>query len=238
MRISLLSLFFLSLIASPVFGQETKTGISTSRKVFKPYLAGGMSLSYSVINNRKEPRGQYKPGVNVNANFYTSPWFSVSGEYTWFFTHSASPAFENIHSWNTEVNGNVLMGIGQTSLMFKALFGVSYMNWSGTFIGPSLNDNNKYSYGMVVKQDWIAGNLGCGMLHPLNKNINASFDFRMRFASEKNDLLSISDTAFLLGIQWKITDSEEDVRKKSSKGKRKTSGGRSGRMYKWLKKGA
>lgn len=230
-------LFQVLLFSVSLSAQQTYTGITPGQKTFRSYLAVGVAGSYSVINNRKEVRGQYKPGVNVNAAWFTSPWFCFSADYTSFFPHNASPAFENIRSWNTELNGNLIMNVGDSKLCFKTLFGVSYMSWQGTFIGPSLNDNNKYYYGLLVKQDWVAANLGCGFTHTITGNLNASFDFRMRFASEKKDLISISDTGFFLGVQWQVKGHPYDG-DDNHKARRKTTKGRPGRLYKWMKKGA
>lgn len=233
----LLLLIFAGFTGISLAAQESHTAIVPGKKTFRPFLAVNTGLSYSVINNRKEVRGNYKPGITGGLSFYTSPWFALSGDYTWFFPHDASPAFVDIHSWNSEFNCNFIMGIGKTDMKFKALFGVSYMNWKGTFIGPSLNDNNKYYYGLVVDQHWVAGNLGCGISHTIKGNFIAGLDFRTRFASEKRDLVSISDTAFNLGLTWQMRGSSADM-KNNPDAHRKTTKAHSNRLYKWMKKGA
>ena len=203
---------------------------------FDRYLSIGGGTSWSVINNRKETRGQYKMGFNGHAAWHTSPWFSVSADYTWFLPHHSSPAFNDIKSWNSELNGNLSMAIGQSDLLFKTMFGLSYMEWEGTYVGPSLNDNNKYYYGLLVEQSWVGANLGCGLSYSINRNLAATFDYRLRFASEKRDLFSISDTGFFLSLDWKFRGPENLETDQTGK-KRKPAKNRHGRIYKWLKRG-
>lgn len=231
----------LILLASGLFNalrsQDTHTGIVPSQHTFHPFLSLGPGFSYSVINNRKEVRGQFKPGINGHMMLYTSPWFAISGDYSSFIRHSAL-SFNDIRSWNAELNGNLFMNVGQTNLFFKVLFGVEYMDWRGTFVGPTLNDNNKYYYGLMVKENWIAGNFGCGVAGRLAPHLNAFGDFRMRFATEEQDLISISDTGFFIGIDYSFQQAAKPATHDSYKGKHKTTKNKSGRLYRWLKKGA
>jgi hypothetical protein len=237
MKRSLTIISVLLLLSFAAFGQETHTGFVPGKQKFRPYLAFNGGINWAVINNRKEVRGVYKPGLSGGISWYTSPWFNITAEYSWFLPHNSSPSFENIHAWNSELNCNLFMGIGQTKLKFRTLFGLSYMNWKGTFIGPSLNDNNKYYYGLVVGQHWLAGNLGCGVSRMIYSNLNATAGFRMRFASEEKDLVSISDTAFDFGLSWQLK--KRAVKTDDNSGAyRKTTKNRSGRLYKWMKKGA
>jgi hypothetical protein len=230
--------FFLLLFFCPLLltAQTQVEGISLGEKPFKPYLTVGGGPSWSVINNRREVRGLYKPGLNVNTRVFTSRWFALSADYTWFFPHASSPAFTEIKSWNTEVNANLYMNIGQTRLLFKILFGLQYMEWEGTYVGPTLNDNNKYRYGMRVGQDWLAANMGYGMMYPINSRLVMDFDFRMRFTSEKKDLIGISDTGFFLSGSYRFGHVDSEGHNSNSNAHRKTTKGRAGRQYKWLKK--
>jgi hypothetical protein len=237
MRILLFSALIIFFPAN-LFSQEVHTGITTGKDEFKPHWRIGPAFTYSVVNNRKEARGEYKPGIGGHACFYTSPWFSVSAEYSWFVPHAAGPAFADIHSWNAETNGNLFMKIGETDLFFKTLFGVSYMQWSGIYVGPTLNDNHKYYPGLKVEQSWFAGNLGCGVAYDLNAHVRTNLDFRMRFATEQRDLVSISDTGFFLGFDWDLKATDKKSQHKKNSGKRKTTKPRGGRLYKWLKTGA
>lgn len=231
-----LFIFFLMISGTGLFAQDNLTAIPLGEPEFKPFLTVGAGMSYSVINNRKEVRGKYKPGINTNLTFYTSPWFALSGDYTYFFKHDASPAFEDIHSWNTELNGNLIMGMGQSDFRFKAVFGVSYLNWQATYVGPTLNDQSDYYYGMPLTQEWIAGNLGCGLSKNLGRDFIASFDFRTRMTSEKRDLIGISDTAFMFGFAWHVRNINDAEIKTDDYPNRKTTKGKAGRQYKWLKK--
>jgi hypothetical protein len=194
---------------------------------FKKHFALSSAFSYSVINNRKEVRGQYKPGINAGLNFYTKPWFYWSGEYTYFFRHSSSPGFENINSWNTELNGNLLMGAATTDLKFRFIFGVTYMQWDGIFVGPDVADDKTWYIGKLIEQDWVGATLGAGFSHPFGNYFNGYADFRMRFASQEKDLVSISDTAFNFGVQFNPYSIEK---------KKKSKNARPSRFYRWVKK--
>lgn len=202
---------------------------------FKKHLAPGAAFSYSVINNRKEIRGQYKPGINVNVNYYTRSWFSWSAEYSWFFPHNSSPGLTDINAWNAELNGNLEMGMPATQLKFRTTFGVSYLDWRGTYTGPTLIDKNTYYYGARLRQNWVAGNLGCGFSHPIGSQFTGLFDFRIRVTSQERDLVSISDTAFLFGVKWQPFAAAGGTGDKEGNAKRKGTSGKKSRVYKWLK---
>ncbi len=194
---------------------------------FKKHFAYAAAFSYSVINNRKEVRGQYKPGVNVGLHFYSRPWFYWSGEYSYFFKHKSSPGFENINSWNTELNGNLLMGAATSDLKFRFIFGLTYMEWDGIFVGPDVTDDKTWYIGKKIEQDWVGANMGFGFAHPFGKHFNGYIDFRMRFASQERDLISISDTAFNFGVQYNPFSDDN---------KKKTKKGRFSRIYRWPQK--
>ena len=197
-----MQLLAFSLFSISIFAQQSHTGFVSSPPKFHKHFAPSAAFSYSVINNRKEVRGQYKPGINVGLSYVTHPWFAWSAEYSWFFKHNSSPGFENINAWNTELNGNLLMGMANSDLKFRFLFGMNYMKWSGTFVGPSLNDNQGWYVGKTINQDWVGGNMGVGFDHHFGNYFEGYIDFRIRFASEKRDLISISDTAFNFGLKW------------------------------------
>ncbi len=210
--------------------QNTKAAIVPAKPYvpkFRKHLAVSSAFSYSVINNRKEIRGQYKPGINVGIGFYTKPWFYWSGEYSYFFKHNSSPGFENINAWNTEFNGNMLMGTTTNDLKFRFLFGLTYMQWKGTFVGPDVTDDKTWYIGKLIEQNWVGGNLGAGFSHPFGKCFNGYADFRMRFASQDKDLISISDTSINLGIQFNPYSFEKQKKSKSA---------HPSRLYRWLKK--
>jgi hypothetical protein len=236
LRIFFVFIFCFSLSISQ-HAQESHVGTSTGiPKRFKKYISPGAAFSYAVINNQLEVRGQYKPGVNFNVNFCTKPWFAWSTEFNYYFPHNSSPGLANIHAWNTEVNGNLLMGVGESDLMFRMVFGLSYMNWQGTYVGPDLTDNHTWYIGKLIKQDWVAGNLGVGFSHKIGNHFSGYADFRTRFASEKTELISISDTAFIFGIKWEPKISQVSAGDNSSHGKKPNPKNRKSFRYKWLKK--
>jgi hypothetical protein len=236
LRIFLVLVFCFSFSIIP-FAQESHTGISTTPPKFKKHLAPGAAFAYAVINNRLEVRGQYKAGINFNLNYYTKPWFYWSAEYSYFFPHNSSPGLANIHAWNTELNGNFQMSMAESDLMFKFIFGLSYLNWQGTYVGPDLVDNSSWYYGKLIKQDWVAGNLGVGFSHKIGKQFIGYGDFRFRFATEKKDLISISDTAFLFGLKWEPNFNGKNERgNKQQGGKKSNPKNGSNRHYHWLQK--
>jgi hypothetical protein len=111
------------------------------------------------------------------------------------------------------------MRIDESDLFFHTLLGLTYLNWEGRYIGPSsaFVDNNSYEYGALLTQRWIGVNLGCGFHHHFGKRITGYSDFRVRFASEKVDLFSISDTAFQFGIRIDLgKDSDQKLRHKNA----------------------
>lgn len=227
---------------------------TSSAKGYKQKLMPGVAFAYAVVNNRKEIRGQYKPGVNFSLYYLPRPWFALVGEYSWYFPHASFPALENIRSYNADLNGHVNMRIGESDLFFHTLFGLTYLNWEGTYIGPSSSfvDNNSYEYGALLKQQWIGVNLGCGFHHHFGKRIVGYGDFRVRFASEKVDLFSISDTAFQFGIRIDLgKDSDRKPRDKNAQtdeiasqdanssketSTRKSKKPKSKGIYRWVKK--
>ncbi|MDQ3111416.1 MAG: hypothetical protein M3R17_16135 [Bacteroidota bacterium] len=227
-------LFFISLVCfSCLIAQDpanNKVGFTSGKPKapsFKKHFALSSAFSYSVINNRKELRGQYKPGVNVGLNLYTRPWFYWSAEYTYFFLHNSSPGLADINSWNTELNGNLLMGSATSDMKFRFVFGLSYLSWQGTFVGPDVVDDKTWYIGKVIYQDWVAGNIGVGFGHPIGSRFNGYADFRLRFASQAKDLVSISDTAFNFGIQFNPYSVDK---------KKKSKNAHPSRIYRWLKK--
>ncbi|CAN5139132.1 hypothetical protein BH09BAC5_BH09BAC5_08980 [soil metagenome] len=229
-KLLLVVLYILFTSSIGIQAQATHTGIVTEKPApkFKKHFAVGSAFSYSVINNRKEIRGQYKPGLNFNADFYTHSWFFWSGEYSYFFKHNSSPGFENINSWNTELNGNLLMGVTTSSLKFRFIFGMNYLNWKGTYVGPDVVDDKTWYIGKEIDQQWVGFNLGFGLMYPLGNHITSYADFRMRFASEKRDLISISDTSFNVGFQFNPFSSVENSTKSKN--------AHPSHIYKWLKK--
>ncbi len=235
LRIFCLVVFCFS-ISLAQHAQEAQMGISTAPKKFKKHISPGAAFSYSVINNRLEVRGQYKPGMNFSMNYWTKPWFAWSTEYTYFFNHNSSPGLADIHSWNTEVNGNFQMGIGGSDLLCRMIFGLTYLNWKGTYVGPDLTDNSSWYIGKLIKQDWVGGNLGIGFSHKIGNQFSGYADFRMRFASEQKDVISISDTAFLFGVKWDPKFSQSVSGKDQNHGKKSGSNNRGAFRYKWLKK--
>ncbi|MFN8712877.1 MAG: hypothetical protein ACK5Z2_08480 [Bacteroidota bacterium] len=221
---------------------------------WKPKLMPGAAFSYSVINNRKEIRGLYKPGMNFSLFYLHRPWFGISAEYTYHFIHPAAPAIDGIRSWNADLNGNLIMKLGESDLFFNAIFGVGYLKWDGVYIGPNSahTDFRDFTYGMIISQTWVSANLGAGFSHSIGKRFVGYGNFKVRFASEEVDLFSISDTGFQFGVRADISAKPKNVRDKTNEPRKrsislnertpnsnvKKKGGKSKSkyVYRWLKK--
>jgi hypothetical protein len=220
---------------------------------WKPKLMPGAAINFAVINNRQEVRGLYKPGLNLSLLYLHRPWFGISGEFTHHFRHDAAPAIANIDSWNADLNGLLIMRIGESETYFNAIFGLGYMYWNGVYVGPNSahTDFANFTYGMNIRQTWVGGNLGAGFSYQLTKRVNGYANFKVQFASGEKDLLGISDTGFQFGVRADISkrDKSLDVASKSKKGsgitlndrstsykvKKKGSKGKSKWKYRWLK---
>lgn len=212
-------------------------------------LAIAASFDYAVINNVKEVRGAYKPGINGRLIYNPRPFFALSGEYTHHFRHNTAPALENISSWNADLNTHFIMQVGESDLKFSAILGVDLLDWRGTYVGPSLNDNNTYYYGLVLRDNWIAANMGFGFNHDFGKRFNGFGEFKVRMTSEsKDDLFGVRDAAFNFGVRFNFleiqrqTSNSDNVDAKTATDKNKGKNSKSrrhkiaGRKYNWLPK--
>ncbi len=231
-------LYFLFLFLfnnSCINAQATILGITPTAPKFKKHVEFSPAFSYAVINNRKEVRSKFKPGINIGLQYATRSWFSWSAEYTYFFKHNSSPGFVNIIAWNAELNGICAFRMATSKLNFRFVFGLCYLNWAGTFVGPSVNDNNTWYAGKKIEQEWLGANLGFGFEYPFGKNIKYFIDCRSRFAMEKFDIISISDTSFIAGVKWYLPADKSAVSSSSNSRKKKNHKGRF-RIYKWPNK--
>ncbi|HTL80744.1 MAG TPA: hypothetical protein VL651_03510, partial [Bacteroidia bacterium] len=104
-----------------------------------------------------------------------------------------------------------------------------------TYIGPSWNDNRNYQIGMTLTDHWIYGTLGSGLERDLGRYFSVSADFRFRFASGNNELLSISDTGFFFGASWNLRKRLPQSAKNNNASNRRTNNQKRSRVYKWLK---
>ncbi|TND09409.1 MAG: hypothetical protein FD123_1215 [Bacteroidetes bacterium] len=212
------------------------SAFSATAQVNTSKLCLGAAFDYSVINNRKEVRGQYKPGINLRMMYLTRSFFGISAEYTHHVKHNTVPALRNITSWNADLNGHFICNIGESDLKFTALFGVDYLRWEGTYVGPSLNDNNKYYYGMILRNRWIGANMGCGFSHDITKRVHGFGEFKVRMATEgKDDLFGVADASFNFGVRVNILEigEKDENSEKSHRERRHTN---PNRKYKWLPK--
>ncbi|MCU0435125.1 MAG: porin family protein [Bacteroidia bacterium] len=221
---------------------------------WKPKLMPGAGLNFAVINNRQEVRGLYKPGLNFHLFYLHRPWFAISGEYTYHFRHDAAPALADIDSWNADLNGHLIMRIGESETYFNAIFGVGYLYWNSVYVGPNSahTDFASFSYGMNITQRWVGANLGAGFSYQLTKRMSGYANFKVRFASSNNDLFSISDTAFQFGVRADLSKKDKSLdtaskdkkdpgitlneRSPKYKAQKKGVSGMAKFKYRWLKK--
>lgn len=230
----ILSLLFVGGIRAQVVVQGISTGVE--KPVLKPSRGWNIhaAYSYAVINNRYEIKGQYKSGFNAGMVYRFGQWFAVEGTFSRYLRHTAT-SLDNIQSWTADVNGQLSMRIGQSDLYFRTVFGMGYVDWKGTYIGPNLNDNYHYFIGIILKDKFYTGNLGCGFSHYFCKQRLEGFgDFRIRFAKDPRVLFTISDTQFLFGVRYSLKRqvSENGIDGNAS---RKTNSDKRRKVYKWLK---
>lgn len=218
----------------------TSVAAFAQRNTSTSKLSVAGAFDYSVVNNHKEVRGYYKPGFNGRLMFQPRSYFAFSGEFTYHFPHNTAPSLEDVRSWNADLNGHFILDVGESDLKFMAIFGLDFLNWSGTYVGPTLNDNNKYYYGMRLQQKWVAGNLGFGFNHDIGRRINGFGEFKVRFTSEgKDDLFGVADAGFNFGLRVNLLeiDHKTDDKSKAKQGSGNEHRHRKpGRMYKWLPK--
>lgn len=216
------------------------SGLAVRAQQNKPFatkLGVAASFDYAVINNVKEVRGTYKPGLNMRLIYNPRPFFALSGEYTRHLRHNSAPALEGITSWNADLNTHFIMQVGESDLKFAAILGVDLLDWKGTYVGPSLNDNNTYYYGLVLRDRWIAANMGFGFNHDFGKRLNGFGEFKVRMTSQgKDDLFGVRDAAFNFGLRFNFLE----IQKQTDNAKGKTDKPRrrkiAGRKYNWLPK--
>ncbi len=212
-------------------------------------LGVGASFDYAVINNVKEVRGAYKPGFNMRLIYNPRPFFALSGEFTTHARHNSAPALDNITAWNADLNTHFIMQVGESDLKFAAILGVGMLDWKGTYVGPSLNDNNTYYYGLVLRDSWIAANMGFGFNHDFGKRFNGFGEFKVRMTSQgKDDLFGVRDAAFNFGVRFNFLEIQKQsdnrngstVKNGDTNAKGKTDKTRrrkiAGRKYNWLPK--
>lgn len=212
-------------------------------------LGVAASFDYAVINNVKEVRGAYKPGFNMRLIYNPRPFFALSGEFTTHARHNSAPALDNITAWNADLNTHFIMQVGESDLKFAAILGVGMLDWKGTYVGPSLNDNNTYYYGLVLRDSWIAANMGFGFNHDFGKRFNGFGEFKVRMTSQgKDDLFGVRDAAFNFGVRFNFLEIQKQsdnrngstVKNGDPNAKGKTDKTRrrkiAGRKYNWLPK--
>lgn len=227
---------FAIVFTSPVFGQ-TVTGISTgSAPMQKPIRGWNIhaTYNYGVINNKYEVRGQYKSGIEGGIVYRFGQWFAIEGSLTRYKRHN-SFSLNDVQAWTADLNGNLSMRMGESDMYFRTVFGMGYVDWKGIYVGPNLNDNYTYYYGMMINDRFYTGNFGCGFSHFFMKQRVEGFgDFRMRFAGDKKVGLVIIDTHFVFGLRYSLTKAPDES-EKTGNAKRKPNNEKKRKVYKWMK---
>lgn len=187
-------------------------------------FAGG-GMAFSSINMRLEPFEQFKSGWNARAGFRLRRRIGMTTEYTYQFIHSAEPAWQNIHTTNTDVNLNYLyFNVGNTNTKFYAITGACFQYWKGQYKGPAAvnQDNLDYKPGDIQIYRWTSMNLGMGFEQYYN-HFGLFGEFKFRFGKNTpSDTFGIVDVCATVGAKINLirignsgkTDSSSKTRNK------------------------
>lgn len=237
------ALVFSLLFAASLQAQEVQ-GIATGPGTNTTAPSRGWNLHadyvYGVINNRYEVERQYKSGIGVGLVYRGGQWFSISAVFSKFSRHDVL-SLDDCQAWTVDVDGQLSMRLGESDLYFRMIYGVGYTDWKGYYVGPNLNDNSHYYYGMLLKDQFYTANIGWGFSHFfMRQRLEGFSDFRLKFAADPRVMFSIRDTQFHIGVRYALTSGnakEKNAREKTdnSSANRKTNREKSRRVYKWMK---
>jgi hypothetical protein len=211
-----------------------KISAQFDRGDFRPFFSYGLRYYYSTINNWQElPSTHLHSGIGATVAFQFRPFFYVEAASTVFLPHHSIPSFDNVHSWNQELNGNFVLPFGDETGCIRAFFGIAHLDWKGNYTGHGLNGSTPYVPGLLLKYQFLEGTIGLGFTKMIGDDFFIDFDIRMRVASEDN-VYGLTETALHLGFrfapQLKINTDDTETKKP------KTESGMPGRKYKWLKR--
>ncbi|MEO5643419.1 MAG: hypothetical protein ABIQ40_14815 [Bacteroidia bacterium] len=222
-------LFFLYyLILFSIFNARAQENLAPIR-----FFSIGAGITYSSINSWQEnAERKLNPGIQAKLSYQFNPNFNIEMASDFFFVHNSNPSFKNIHSWNQEINGNIVLPTNpQTG--FRVSLGISYLDWKGYYTGSGLNGNTHYHAGEIIQDKYFQGNIGLGLTHKIGNRSFIDLGEVMRFSSTKNRV-GLSDISLQLGYGF-ILQTPKNISKGKDNNKTKGKGIGKGK-YKWLKK--
>lgn len=208
---------------------------------YRPFISFGVGVSYASINNWQEStRLHLNPGVRAIMTFQLKELFSLDASTSIFAKHNSLPVFENIHSWNAELNGNIMLPLENGTGYFKVLVGAAYLDWKGIYSGVGLKGRNSYQDGDLIHYKFVEGNIGMGFTQQIGNRSFLDFALILRVSSnEKN--YGITDTSLELGYRFAPRFGKKEIPgsgklSETNTKKTKTEHGIPKGKYKWLKK--
>ncbi|HET6991068.1 MAG TPA: hypothetical protein VFJ43_07080, partial [Bacteroidia bacterium] len=140
----------------------------------------------------------------------------------------------NIYSWNTELNGHIMLPMDNGTGYFKILLGAAYLDWKGNYTGIGLNGAYTYHKGDLIHYKFLEGNIGVGFTQQIGDRSFIDFAFTIRISSEDHRY-GLTDTSFQLKYRF-APEFNEKEKSDSENENVKTENGIPKGKYKWLKK--
>ena len=221
-----LFLFYLLFLCSGplVHGQNNVTA-------FRRFASMGCGISYAPTNSWQE--NKLVPGIHTMLGFHLNRFFYIETASNYYFVHNSIPAFRNIHAWNLELNGYIILPITKTGF-FRIVLGTTYLEWKGIYSGKGLNGSHPYTEGDLLSNKFFEGNIGLGFTKQIGKRSFIDLSETMRISAQ-DDKYGLSDISLQLGYRYAL-QFEKDDRSESNMRKPKTEKGIAKGKYKWMKK--
>jgi hypothetical protein len=217
--------YFLFLFSGPlVHGQD-------NGPAFRRFTSIGCGISYAPTNSWQE--NKLVPGIHTMLGFHLNRFFYIETASNYYFVHNSIPAFKNIHAWNLELNGHIILPITKTGF-FRILLGTTYLEWKGIYSGKGLNGSHPYKEGDLLYTKFFAGNIGVGFTKQIGKRSFIDLSETMRISAQDNKY-GLSDISLQLGYRYALQFGNDDS-SESKTHKLKTEKGIAKGKYKWMKK--
>ncbi len=201
------------------------------------HISVGGILSYSTINMGVEPGGLLCSGLGARLNVKFKRRIGLSAEFTNQTNHSALPAWGNIGARNFDLNLHYLyLHAEETKIMFYGILGISVQQWTGTYQGVPVFEQDIYDYtpGEVRKFIWPAANLGFGFERYF-KQVAVFGEFKFRIGQDfHSDPLEIVDVNLAIGIKLNLVDIGDYVKTAPGVHKHARKMGIKPKIYRWF----
>lgn len=155
--------------------------------------------------------------------------FFISTEYSNFPMHAAPAAWNDIHTYKTDVNAHFSFALTESNARIYALLGIDRHVWNGRFTGITSLDQlatglQKGTYAQLKR--WGI-NAGFGFTQPLYENISIIGDFRFNFSTPNGDIhfhapasgpkneFGIMDVMTTFGVTYDIPKLQKSKKKKT-----------------------